>query len=188
MQFWRPMSIFALVAWVITVFAGLFLLAIWLIEYDPEIQRAAATRLPIPVISSHAALALLGLIVWVSYLITGEDQFAYATLAILAGVVGLGVTMAVRWVKVYRSTGAPPKRSVQTLATASGRAGGMGAGGSSVFDASPRARDEFQAPTSPDLLVPPERHFPLPVVIGHGLFAITTVVLVLLTVIGLGGS
>ena len=39
---------------------------------------------------------------------------------------------------------------------------------------------------SSDLLVPPERHFPLSVVIGHGIFAITTVVLVLLTVIGIG--
>ena len=33
-----------------------------------------------------------------------------------------------------------------------------------------------------------ERHFPLPVVIGHGLFAVTTVVLVLLTALGVGES
>lgn len=34
----------------------------------------------------------------------------------------------------------------------------------------------------------PESAFPLPVVIGHGLFAVTTVVLVLLTALGVGGS
>ena len=34
----------------------------------------------------------------------------------------------------------------------------------------------------------PESHFPLPVVIGHGLFAVTTVVLVLLSALGVGGS
>jgi manganese efflux pump family protein len=34
----------------------------------------------------------------------------------------------------------------------------------------------------------PESHFPLPVVIGHGLFAVTTVVLVLLTALGIGES
>jgi manganese efflux pump family protein len=34
----------------------------------------------------------------------------------------------------------------------------------------------------------PESHFPLPVVIGHGLFAVTTVVLVLLTALEIGGS
>ena len=36
--------------------------------------------------------------------------------------------------------------------------------------------------------VPAERHFPVAVVAGHGLFAVTTVVLVLLTALGVGGS
>ncbi|TDO51154.1 hypothetical protein EV651_11981 [Kribbella sp. VKM Ac-2571] len=35
---------------------------------------------------------------------------------------------------------------------------------------------------------PPERHFPIAVVGGHGLFAVTTVVLVLLTALEVGGS
>jgi hypothetical protein len=35
---------------------------------------------------------------------------------------------------------------------------------------------------------PPERNFPLSMVIGHGLFAFTTVALVLLTAFGVGGS
>lgn len=35
---------------------------------------------------------------------------------------------------------------------------------------------------------PAERHFPVPVVVGHGLFAVVTVVLVLLTALGIGGS
>jgi manganese efflux pump family protein len=35
---------------------------------------------------------------------------------------------------------------------------------------------------------PPERHFPVAVVGGHGLFAFTTLVLVLLTALGVGGS
>ena len=35
---------------------------------------------------------------------------------------------------------------------------------------------------------PPERNFPLPVVVGHGLFATTTIALVLLTAFGVGGS
>jgi hypothetical protein len=131
------MSVIALIAWIVTVLGGLFLLAIWLIEYDPQIQQAAATRLPVPVISAHAALALVGLAVWVGYLVTDDDAFAALTLGILAVVVSLGITMAVRWFKVYRA--------------------------------------------APDPLVPPERHFPVPVVIGHGVFALTTVVLVLST-------
>jgi hypothetical protein len=35
---------------------------------------------------------------------------------------------------------------------------------------------------------PAEKHFPVPVVAGHGLFAVATVVLVLLTALGVGGS
>ena len=35
---------------------------------------------------------------------------------------------------------------------------------------------------------PAERHFPVPVVLAHGLFAVVTVVLVLLTALGVGGS
>lgn len=143
------MSELALLTWVVTALGGLFLLAIWLIEYDPDFQRAAATRLPVPVISGHAMLAIFGLALWVSYLITGQDQLAWATLAILAAVVSLGMTMAARWVVVYRST------------------------------AKPRARES---------IVPPERHFPVAVVIGHGVFAFTTLVLVLLTTLGVGGS
>ena len=39
------------------------------------------------------------------------------------------------------------------------------------------------------ITVPPERNFPLPVVIGHGLFAVATLVLVVVTAIGeVGGS
>jgi hypothetical protein len=134
------MPAIALLSWVITLLGGLFLLAIWLIEYDPAIQRAAATRLPVPVISGHASLALIGLLVWIGYLVTGSDVLAWVTLAMLAVIVGLGVTMAVRWVRVYRA--------------------------------------------APDPMVPPERHFPLVVVIGHGVFALGTVVLVVLSTLG----
>ena len=170
------MSELALLTWVVTALGGLFLLAIWLIEYDPDFQRAAATRLPVPVISGHAMLAILGLVAWVSYLITGNDQFAWATLAILAVVVSLGITMATRWVVVYRSS-AKPAHARSMAAAAAGAGGATGAGG--LSDSNERARE---------FLVPPERHFPLAVVIGHGVFAFTTVVLVLLTVLGIGGT
>ena len=95
------MSEFALLAWIVTALGGLFLLAIWLIEYDPDFQRAAATRLPIPVLSGHVLLALGGLAAWVMYLITDDDELALITLADLALVATFGLTMAVRWIGVY---------------------------------------------------------------------------------------
>src|SRR6202007_286454 len=39
------MSVAALFTWMITIFGGLILLVIWMIEYDSEFQSAAATRL-----------------------------------------------------------------------------------------------------------------------------------------------
>src|SRR5215475_9883059 len=67
------MPVVALITWIVTALGGLYLLAIWLIEYDPDFQRAAATRLPVPVISGHVLFAIGGLAVWLMYLITDED-------------------------------------------------------------------------------------------------------------------
>src|SRR5260221_8568656 len=80
----KVMPVIALITWIVTALGGLYLLAIWLIEYDPDFQRAAATRLPVPVISAHVLFALAGLGVWLLYLITDEDILASATIAILA--------------------------------------------------------------------------------------------------------
>ena len=102
------MPVIALITWIVTALGGLYLLAIWLIEYDPDFQRAAATRLPVPVISGHVLLALGGLAVWIIYLLTDEDTFAFATLAVLAFVATFGLTMAVRWIGVYRASPTRP--------------------------------------------------------------------------------
>ena len=138
------MSVVALLTYLVTATAGLYLLTIWLIEYDHEFQTAAATRLPVPVISAHALLAVTGLAVWGVYLLTDREGLAWATVAILVPVAVLGFTLAIRWVKVYRANAAST--------------------------------------------VPPERHFPVAVVIGHGVFAVATLTLVLLTAFGEGGS
>lgn len=52
----------------------------------------------------------------------------------------------------------------------------------------PVHRARATAPTGPGQDAPAERHFPLVVVLAHGLFAVVTVVLVLLTALGVGGS
>jgi hypothetical protein len=40
------MNVAALFTWMITILAGLVLLIIWIIEYDPEFQSATATACP----------------------------------------------------------------------------------------------------------------------------------------------
>ena len=144
------MSAASLFAWIATVLVGLLLLVIWLMEYDPEFQGAVATRLPIPVISTHALLGMTGLLLWGAYLLADEDRLAYATIADLGIAVVLGLTMAGRWVRVYRTYRRPA------------------------------ARHQSETPV---ITVPPERHFPISAVILHGVLAVTTIVLVVVTVL-----
>ncbi len=139
------MSIVTLFTWMATIFAGLILLVIWLMEYDRDFQTGAATRLPVPVISAHALLGVGGLLVWGFYLVTDEDPLAWASVAGLGVVALLGLVMAARWVGVYRAYAAPGPTSATVIA------------------------------------VPPERHFPRPVIVIHGLLAVATITLVVFT-------
>ena len=109
------MGLIALIAWLTTAGAGLYLLAVWLIEYDRDFQRAAATRLPIPVLGGHALLAVAGLLTWTAYLVVDDDRLAWAAVIILGGVAVLGLTMAVRWLAVYRATPAPARLRVHHI-------------------------------------------------------------------------
>ena len=144
------MSVAALFTWMVTIFAGLILLVIWIIEYDPEFQSATATRLPVPVISAHALLGLGGIMLWISYLLLDKERLAWATVIALGAVALLGLIMAARWIRVYRAVVDPGPSLTRRTA------------------------------------VPPERNFPLPLVLAHGVLAVTTLVLVVLTVLGGG--
>lgn len=46
----------------------------------------------------------------------------------------------------------------------------------------------YRAHATNETEAPPERHFPIAIVGGHGVLAVGTVVLVLLTALGIGGS
>jgi hypothetical protein len=148
------MSIIALITWITAAAGGLYLVSIWLIEYDKEFQAAAATRLPPLVLVSHITLAVGGLLVWAAYLIFDTNNLAWLAVLALLLAASLGIIMAIRWVGVYRET-----RAMKLQAAIDARPIGLG---------------------------PPERNFPLPVVIGHGVFAVTTIALVLLTALGVG--
>jgi hypothetical protein len=180
------MPVVALITWIVTALGGLYLLAIWLIEYDPDFQRAAATRLPVPVVSGHVLFAVGGLVVWVMYLITDKDIFAWSTIAILAFVATFGLTMAVRWIGVYRA--GPIRVAAPHLTVTPGAAHHSDAWLPADAWAARTAGSAGRGPKPGELAVPPERHFPVSVVIGHGLFAVATIVLVLLTVLGVGES
>jgi hypothetical protein len=169
------MRFVALIVWFITALWGLYMLAVWLIENDATRQGNAASRLPLPVILAHATFAVTGLVVWVVYLLVDRPVLAWTALGILVAIALLGLTMFARWIPVYRM--ADDEISVQVGAMPGGGPGAM-----------PEAAPGGAAGVGSLRDLPAEGSFPLLIVLAHGVFAVSTVILVLLTALGVGSS
>jgi hypothetical protein len=163
----------ALITWSAGVLAGLYMLLVWLIENDVTGRHTAPSQLRVPVIFGHLTLAITGLGVWVAYLLLDRDILAWVAVATLAAVVLLGITMFARWIPVYRE---PLRPAAAGVPTGSGRPPGT------VLPAAGMSTAE-QA-----LAVPAESHFPVAVIAAHGLLAGATLILVVLTALGVGRS
>ena len=116
---------------------------------DRELRSVLRPVLVLALPGTVATALIAGLLLWGAYLLADEDRLAYATMADLGIAVVLGLTMAGRWIRVYRTYRRPAAKD----------------------------RSATQVVT-----IPPERNFPVPAVILHGVLATTTVVLVVLTV------
>jgi hypothetical protein len=165
------MRFVALIVWFVTALWGLYMLAVWLIENDATRRGNAASRLPVPVILAHVSLAVTGLGVWVAYLLLDRPVLAWTAVGILVGIALLGLAMFARWIPVYRM--ADDGVRVPVGATVGAKAGATAGG--TLAGRSPRE-------------LPAEGSFPLLIVLAHGAFAVSTVVLVVLTALGVGGS
>ncbi|MEU6366713.1 hypothetical protein ABZ876_13530 [Streptomyces sp. NPDC046931] len=152
------MEIAALTAWAVTALGGFYMLGTWIQRGGIRQQQSGASRLPVPVVFGHFALAAIGLVVWIIYVVADSSALAWTAFGLLLPVALLGFVMLARWIPVYRDRAT----AEATPATATAQ--------------------------TADAAVPAERHFPLPVVLAHGLFAVVTLVLVLLTALGIGGS
>jgi hypothetical protein len=150
------MGIAALVAWVVTALGGFVLLGRWVSRGGLRQQRSGATRFPAGLVFSHFGLAAGGLVVWIAYLLTGQIRLAWVAFVLLIPVALLGFILLARWIPVYRG---------HAVAAGAPRAGASSGSGSVEAE-------------------PAERRLPVPVVVAHGLFAVVTVVLVLITALG----
>lgn len=135
------MAVAALITWLATAVGGFVMLGIWLANGGVRTPRTS--RLPVPVIFGHFALAAAGLVIWIIFLFADTKALAWTAFVLMVPVALLGFFMLARWIPTYR---APSANKV------------------------------------------PERSFPAPVVAGHGLFAVATVVLVLLAAAGVGSN
>src|SRR5437763_11857875 len=96
------MAFTVLITWFTTILAGLYMLAVWLIENDVTSRGVRPSRLPVPVVFGHLLLALTGLVLWVIYLVLERKVFAWAAIGVLGGIALLGFTMFARWIPVHR--------------------------------------------------------------------------------------
>jgi hypothetical protein len=154
------MSIAALVTWIITAGFGFFMLVRWATRGGLRKVEGAGTHLPPARVFTHFGLAAAGLIVWIIYLITGNTALAWIAVADLVVVASIGVVMARQWAK--------DGRAAMAGATAGAAPGAVRSDAGGI-----------------DLA---EQHIPRPPVVIHGIFAVSTLVLVLLIALGVGPS
>jgi hypothetical protein len=145
----------SLSAWIATAGVGLSLLGIFLGRGGAHQPRQARGRLRPRLVFSHIGVAVVGLCVWVAYLITKDKTLAWLALSLLCLVAILGATEYYVWQK--RRLG----RIKATAASWDLPSSTLGAGE-----------------------IPPEQHFPVSVVLLHGVFAVITLVLVTLATLG----
>jgi hypothetical protein len=148
----------ALITWIITALGGFGLLAIWLQRGGIKQGDQPGRRIRPPLIFTHMLLAASGLVLWIIYLAADKKGWAWAAFVVLLIVASLGFGMLALWIQRRQAAGTPAF---------------AGAGGSA---------------TVTEGSTPAEQHFPVPIVIGHGLIAATTLVLVLLAALDVGGS
>lgn len=147
------MKVAALITWLLTAVGGFYLLGTWIARGG--LRTPGSSRLPKPVLFGHFLFAAAGLVVWIVYLADTKRALAWTAFVLLLPTAVLGLTMFLRWLP-----------SVRGRSTAPATSGGAGTSTSTS--------------TSTDVA---ERHFPVVLVLGHGVLAVVTVILVLVTAI-----
>jgi hypothetical protein len=150
------MAIAALLTWLITAGVGLFMLIRWATRGGLREVPGAGTNFPRVRVFAHFGLAAAGLIVWIIYLVTGNSLWAWIAVADLILVALLGGLLVRQWTKDGRAAMASAARS-----------------------------EAAAAPPATGAVDLAEQHIPRPPVVLHGVFAVSTVVLVLLTALGI---
>ncbi|MGP8001214.1 MAG: hypothetical protein ACLPKI_28405 [Streptosporangiaceae bacterium] len=179
----RPLGLATLAAWLLTVASGGYMLGRFAAGGGLRRPRAAGDSTGPAVVLSHAGLASTGLLVWAAYLASSWLALAWLAVGLLLPVVGFGMATLITWTAgSSRPSPAAPGAGPAAAAAATGP--GQPAAGP-VLLAAPRP----QAPPGQAQAGPgqrPSRWLTVVVPIGHGLFAMATILLALLTALGAG--
>ena len=91
------MAVAALVSWLLAGSAGIYMFGTWLSHGGPGHQRARSDGLPPAVIFTHLGFGGIGFAAWVSYLVTGWDWLAWTGVGLLMPGIGLGICTVTLW-------------------------------------------------------------------------------------------
>jgi manganese efflux pump family protein len=181
------MDIAALIAWLVTAVAGGYLLGGWLSHGGTLRSRGGGTGSPPAVIIGHFGLALTGLVIWVIYLIVGWAALAWTAVGMLLLVAGLGMSaLTIGLPGLPRLAGLPNRPVPAVAGSAATRAATTGVAATGVAAAGAAGTPAVADGSDPAASV--KRNLSPLIVVGHGAFAVTTMLLVLLAALGVGAG
>ena len=108
------MSIAALITWLITAAGGFAMLGMWISRggHRPD----SGTRLAPGLVFGHFALAAIGLVLWIVYVVVDNSSLAWVAFGLLLPVAALGFTMLARWIPARRTGVAESRFPVPVVA------------------------------------------------------------------------
>src|SRR5262245_16455894 len=102
------MDLVALLAWIVTALGGFFLLGVWLAHGGLRQPESGPSPLPAALTFGHMAVAAIGLLVWIAFVLTDKATLAWSAIGLLAPVVLMGFGMLMSWIPVRRGRAAAP--------------------------------------------------------------------------------
>jgi hypothetical protein len=93
----RTLGLAALSTWLFDAVSGAFMLGTWIVRGGLHQQRTTGDRLAPRVVFTHFGIATTGLLVWVSYLVSGWVPLAWLAVGLLMLVIGLGISTVTLW-------------------------------------------------------------------------------------------
>jgi hypothetical protein len=160
----------ALVTWLVTAALGFVMLTAWVRNGGARAATGEVSHFRPPVVFGHFLLAVAGLVIWLVYLVNDSSTLAWLAFVVLLVVAAIGDTLVLRWYKDRKGAGG-------STAGATGRGGpSTTTTGGDTLVGRAAGRDVALA----------EQRIPAAVVAAHGVFAVATLVLVLLTALEVG--
>jgi hypothetical protein len=102
----RGLGLAALITWLVDAGSGLYMLGTWISRGGLRRQRAS-DRLAPRVVFGHFGMASTGLLVWISFLATGLRALAWLAVGLLMLVIGFGISTVTLWTPFPAHRGDP---------------------------------------------------------------------------------